>query len=96
MVNLASLMLQSEIYDFLNELFLDTSIWGLIGPTILVIASVYLMKRDKFLGLIMIFLMSLFAFTYFENAPETATYYWHGLIMILGIMTCTFLMITKR
>ena len=96
LVNFTSLMLQSEIYDFLNELFLSTEIWGWFGPTILVIVGLYFVKSDRFLGIIMIILMSLFAWYYFENAPATPGFYWHGFIIVLGIISCFFIIATRR
>lgn len=96
MVTVYPLMLQSEIYDLLNELFLSTEIWGWIGPTALVIASLYLIKRDYFLGLLMIIVLSLFTYTYFELISTNGNYVWHSFITVMGIITCIFTMISKQ
>lgn len=83
-----ALMMQSEIYDSLNELFLSTEIYGIIGPSILAIVGIYLANKDRFLGFFWILLLALFTSFYLSLVGDEPSYWWHGLISMLGIIIC--------
>lgn len=90
-----ALMLQTEVYDLLNELFLSIEIWGYFGPILLAIGGLVLTKKDKMLGLIAIIAQSLFIVTYLDMVTATPAYWWHSIILILGVIACAFQMLSK-
>ena len=83
--------MQTEIYQFLQEVFYTpTEIWGWFGPVGLVIFGIFLAKKERFLGLIWIILLSLVTYSYYELATVTAGYNWHALICLLGVIVLAF------
>jgi len=74
--------------NIFNELFLSTEIWGYFGPVALVVIGYLLVQKDKPLGIFMIIVDSLIAYHYLTLVDATPGYWWHSIIMILGIILC--------
>jgi hypothetical protein len=73
--------------DLLNELFLSTELWGLLGPLAIVLFGAKLTKEDKNLG-VMWYIVILFM-TLFTYLPDIVTYTVHTFIMLGGgALTC--------
>jgi hypothetical protein len=72
------------------ELFLSLNMWGYIGPIALVIIGVFLVKKEKSLGVIWILLESLIIATYFSLLEATPDYWWHIIILLMGVIISTF------
>lgn len=83
--------------NWFEELFLQETMWGLLGPFALVVLSYYLTKKDKFLGVIMFLVDCLFAASYLDLVGATPAYWWHITIILFGgIFFCLFPLIWDR
>ena len=83
-------------YDLFYELFLSLEISGYFGPLGLVIIGYLLIQKEKALGIFMIIVDSLVISHYLTLVEATPDYWWHVIILILGVIQCTIQMITKR
>lgn len=77
-------MIQTDV-NILQELFLSTEMWGLLGPAIMVTVTYLLGKKSPSLGVIWWVVSSLMAVYYYVPlALSTGEYNWHIVILILG------------
>jgi hypothetical protein len=79
----------------LEELFLSTEIYGLLGPLALVILGLVLSQKDKGLSIIFIIVDSVVIWQYL-NMDNYELYLWHSIILLLGVIMCMLRMATKR
>ena len=83
-------------YDFFYELFLSLGISGYFGPLALVVIGFIITKKEKGLGIFFIIVDSLVISHYFTLIEATPEYWWHVIILLLGIILCTFQLFGKR
>ena len=79
----------------LYDLFLSTSLWGYFGPLALVVGGFLLTKKEKNLGIFMIIVDSLVIFQYLTLIEATPDYWWHVIILLLGVIQCTIQLIDR-
>lgn len=75
--------------NIFNELFLSTELWGYFGPLGLVIIGYILIKKDKALGIFMFMVDCLVIAHYLSLVDATPAYWWHIIILLLGVIQCT-------
>ena len=75
-------------YDLFYELFLSLEISGYLGPLALVIIGYFITKAERQLGVFIIIVDSLIIAHYFTLIDATPNYWWHIIILILGVMQC--------
>ena len=81
--------------NLFEQLFLTTEMWGLFGPLALVVAGFFITQKEKGLGILFIIVNSIIVYQYLQIA-NYELYLWHVIILILGIMQCTFQLFGKR
>jgi len=81
--------------NWLSELFLSTSLWGVFGPLGLVIVSYFFIKKERPLGIFFIIVDSLVLAHYFSLVAATPEYWWNIYILIFGVVQCILQMISK-
>ena len=79
----------------LYDLFLSTSLWGYFGPLALVVGGYLLTKKEKALGIFFIIVDSLVIANYLSLLEATPDYWWHIIILILGVIQCTIQIIDR-
>jgi len=77
------------------ELFLSTNLWGYLGPIGLVIIGYVLSNKDKFLGVLWLVVESLIISHYLTLVEATPEYWWHIIILLLGVIQCAFQMMKR-
>lgn len=83
--------------NILEELFLSTEIYGLLGVIGIVIIGYFLSEKDKFLGAFWFVLESLLAAYYYELVESTPAYWWNILILLVGgILFCLVPLVSRR
>jgi hypothetical protein len=75
-----------QTLTFLEELFLSTDVYGLLGPLALIIIGVLAMKKDKVLFIPLFMVDAIFAYTYWELISTNGFYVWHAMIMTVGLL----------
>ena len=77
--------------NILEQLFLSTEMYGLLGPLGLVLIGYYLAEKDKMLGVFWFIVDVLFASYYYQLLDATPAYWWHIIIILFGgIFFCIF------
>lgn len=66
------------------QLFLSLEMWGYIGPLALVIGGYFIVKKDRFLGVLWFVVESLVIANYMVLVSETPEYWWHIFILLTG------------
>jgi len=80
-----------QAYDFLYEIFLDTSLSGLFGPFALVLIGYVATRKDRMLGVFWFVIECLFMAAYLVLVEATPDYWWHIIILLIGgLSTCVF------
>ena len=74
--------------NWFDELFLSTEMWGYFGPLGLVVIGFLLTKKEKGLGIFFIIVDSLVIAHYFTLLEATPDYWWHIIILLLGVIVC--------
>jgi hypothetical protein len=82
----------TETTGFLYDLFFSTELWGYFGPLALVVVGFIVAKNEKGLGILFIIIESIAIWTYLQLVTGTPYYWWHIIILILGVILCTFQM----
>ena len=95
LVNLQNVGVDAMIADIFYSLFLSTNMWGYFGPLALVIIGYYVTKKEKGLGIFWIIVDSLVIATYLSLVEASPGYWWHILILILGVIQCTFRLVSR-
>jgi uncharacterized membrane protein len=75
---------------------LSLEISGYFGPLALVVIGYLLIKQDKALGIFMFIVDSLVIWHYLTLVADTPDYWWHIIILILGVVQCVFQMMGRR
>ena len=83
-------------YDLFYELFLTLGISGWFGPLALVIIGYLITKKERNLGIFIIIVNSLIIYHYFTLIEATPQYWWHVIILLLGVIQCTIQLMSKR
>ena len=83
-------------YDLFYELFLTLGISGWFGPLALVIIGYLITKKERNLGIFIIIVNSLIIYHYFTLVEATPNYWWHIIILLLGVIQCTIQLMSKR
>ena len=81
--------------NWFDELFLSTEMWGYFGPLALVIIGVILTQKNKELGIIFIIVDSLIIAQYLALIEATPEYWWHVIILLLGVVQCAIVLIDR-
>ena len=76
-------------YDLFYDMFLSLEMWGYLGPLALVVIGFFITQKEPSLGIIMIILDSLVIATYLALIDATPDYWWHVIILLLGVIQCT-------
>jgi hypothetical protein len=76
-------------------LFLSTELWGYFGPVGLVIIGYILTKKERPLGIFFFIVDALVISHYLTLVEATPDYWWHTIILLLGIIICTIQMIDR-
>ncbi len=85
-----------DVTDNIFELlFLSTEMWGYLGPVGLVVIGYLITKKDKNLGIIFIIVDSLIIWQYLDRIAATPDYWWHVIILLLGVIQCAFQMMDR-
>jgi uncharacterized membrane protein YczE len=83
-------------YELLYALFLDHSISGYFGPFALVVFGYLLTKKSKALGILFFVVDCLFIAQYLALIEATPYYWWHVLIILLGVLLLCIPALTDR
>ena len=78
--------------NIFEELFMSTEIWGYFGPLGLVVLGYFLIKREKPLGIFILIVDSLVIWHYLALVDATPFYWWHIIILVLGVFSLAFSM----
>lgn len=81
--------------NWFSELFLSIEMWGYFGPLALVVIGVILTKKNKELGIFMIIVDSLIIAQYLALVDITPAYWWHVIILLLGVVQCAIQLWTR-
>ena len=81
--------------NIFEQLFLTTEMWGLFGPLALIVAGFFITQKEKGLGILFIVVNSIIVYQYLQLV-NYELYLWHVIILILGIILCTFQMFGMR
>jgi len=81
--------------NIFEQLFLTTEMWGLFGPLALIVAGFFITQKEKGLGILFIIVDSIIVYQYLQLV-NYELYLWHVIILILGIILCTFQMFGMR
>jgi len=81
--------------NLFEELFLSLEMWGLFGPLALVVIGFFITQKAKEIGILFIIVDSIIVWQYLD-LPNYELYLWHVIILILGIIQCTFTGLSKR
>ena len=81
--------------NWFDELFLSTEMWGYFGPLALVVIGWLLTKKEKPLGIFMIIVDSLVIAQYLALVAVTPDYWWHIIILLLGVIQCVFRTVSR-
>ena len=76
-------------------LFLSTEMWGYLGPVGLVVIGFLLTKKERSLGIFMIIVDSLIIAQYLALIEATPEYWWHVIILLLGVVQCAIVLIDR-
>jgi len=88
-------MMMMQDINWFEELFLSLDMWGIFGPLALVVIGFFITQREKGLGILFIIVDSIIVWQYLQMV-NYELYMWHVVILILGIIQCTFTGLTKR
>lgn len=77
------------------DMFLSTELWGYFGPLALVISGWLITKKEKNLGIFFIIVDFLVMAQYFALVEATPDYWWHIIILLLGVIVCIFQMVDR-
>ena len=81
--------------NIFEQLFHSIEMWGLFGPLALVVTGFFITQKEKGLGILFIIVDSIIVYQYLQIA-NYELYLWHVIILILGIIQCTFQLFSKR
>ena len=84
-----------DVTNIFYLLFLSTELWGYFGPVGLVIIGWLLTKKEKPLGIFMIIVDSLVIAQYLALVAVTPDYWWHIIILLLGVIQCVFRTVSR-
>lgn len=82
-------------YELFYFLFLSLNMWGYFGPLMIVIFGYYITKKSISLCLVWFIVESLFIANYLLLLEATPSYWWHIFILILGVIQCTFRLVSR-
>jgi len=71
----------NEFFDLFNQLFLSVGVWGLIGVSLVIIASLLFAKTIKYSYIFLIPLQALMAIEYLTLG---SSYFWHIILLVTG------------
>lgn len=71
----------------LEDLFLSTGIYGLLGVVAVVIVGFMVTKKYRELGIFFIILNSVMIYQYL-TLTNYELYYWHAVILVFGVIVC--------
>lgn len=78
-------MLQTYAYNYLQELFYSTEVWGYLGPLGIVVIGAVVAKRDWKMGILYFIVEMLIVTHYFSLMVGTSwDYVWHMYIIFFG------------
>ncbi len=77
-------------YELFYFLFLSPQLWGYFGPLVIVIFGYYITKKSISLCLVWFIVESLFIANYLSLLAASPGYWWQIIILILGLIQCTF------
>ena len=86
--------MMQEINIF-EELFLSTNMWGYFGPLALIVIGYFITKKERGLGIFFIIVDSLIIYTYLSLVETTPGYWWQIIILLLGVIQCTFRLVSR-
>ena len=81
--------MMQDYYELFYELFLSVGISGYFGPLALVVIGWFIIKKEKPLGIFFIIVDSLVIATYLSLVDATPDYWWHIIILLLGVIICS-------
>ena len=84
-----------ETENIFELLFLSTEMWGYLGPVGLVVIGFLLTKKERSLGIFMIIVDSLIIAQYLALIEATPEYWWHVIILLLGVVQCAIVLIDR-
>jgi len=76
--------------NWFSEIFLSTEMWGYFGPLALVVIGYVIAKKERPLGIFFVIVDSLIIWYYLQLLSATPEYWWHIIILILGVIICSF------
>ena len=81
--------------NLFEELFLSLDMWGYFGPLALVVVGFFITQKAKEIGILFIIVDSLIIWKYLDMA-NYELYLWHVIILLLGVIQCTFTALKQR
>jgi hypothetical protein len=70
--------------NIIEELFLSTEIYSVLGPFILVVIGYMFAKKDHFLGALFVIVEYIFAAYYLTLVDVTPFFWWHVYLLFFG------------
>jgi len=80
---------------FFYDLFLSVELWSLFGPLGLVVIGYFITMKAKELGIFFILVDSIVIAVYLSLIEVISWYWWHVIILILGVIQCTIRLISR-
>jgi len=77
----------NEFFDLFNQLFLSTGVWGYIGISLVIVASLLFAKAVKYSWIFLIPLQALMAVEYLTLG---SSYFWHIILLVSGSIVTLF------
>lgn len=79
------------------DLFLSASMWGYLGPMVLVIIGYFLTQKEKILGILWFVVECLFITQYLDLLEAHPAYWWQVFILLFGgLFTCVYPLLNRR
>lgn len=72
--------------DILNQLFFSTEIYSYFGPLIFIVASIFIVQKERVTYLFFFIIEALITFRYLELISSNGWYIWHAYLMVFAII----------
>ena len=72
--------------DILQQLFFSTDIYSYFGPLAFIVASIFIVQKEKVTYLFFFVIEALITFEYMELISTNGWFIWHAYLMVFAII----------
>ena len=72
--------------DILQQLFFSTEIYSYFGPLIFIVASIFIVQKERVTYLFFLVVESLITYQYFTLISSNGWFIWHAYLMLFAII----------